>query len=58
MRFPHVMTPMRVGPQLFRNHIVCGPSNIHSATHGELWPIEEAMRYWEARARPAPPWSR
>ena len=51
MRFPHVMTPMRVGPQLFRNHIVCGPSNIHSATHGELWPIEEAMRYWEARAR-------
>lgn len=49
--YPHVLSPIRVRGQFIKNRIITGPSTIHSASNGELYPTEAAMRFFEDRAR-------
>lgn len=49
--YSHVLSPIRVRGQFIKNRIVTGPSTIHSASNGELYPTEAAMRFFEDRAR-------
>ena len=49
--YAHVLSPIRIRGQFIKNRIVTGPSTIHSASNGELYPTEEAMRFFENRAK-------
>ena len=49
--YSHVLAPIRVGGHLLKNRIITAPSTIHSATNGEPYPTEAAMRFFEDRAR-------
>lgn len=48
---PKVLTPVRIGGVLFKNRIVSAPSTMHSMSNGELYPSEDAMSFFESRAR-------
>lgn len=50
-KYPHVMAPIRIRGQLIKNRIISGPTTLHTASNGELWPTEEVMEYFEDRAR-------
>lgn len=50
-RYSHVLSPIRIRGHFIRNRIVTGPTTIHSASNGEVYPTEEAMRFFENRAR-------
>ena len=49
--YPYSMTPARIGGVLFKNRIVSAPSTMHSLSNGELYPSEDAMAFFESRAR-------
>lgn len=49
--YPYSMTPTRIGGVLFKNRIVSAPSTMHSLSNGELYPSEDAMAFFESRAR-------
>lgn len=49
--YAHVLSPIRIRGQFIKNRIITGPSTIHSASNGELYPTEEAMRFFENRAK-------
>lgn len=49
--YSHVLSPIRIRGHFIKNRIVTGPSMIHSASNGELYPTEEAMRFFEDRAK-------
>ena len=49
--FPHALSPLRINGFLFKNRILAAPSTIHSASAGELYPNEEAMAFFESRAK-------
>jgi 2,4-dienoyl-CoA reductase-like NADH-dependent reductase (Old Yellow Enzyme family)/thioredoxin reductase len=49
--YPHVLSPIRIRGHFIKNRIVTGPSTIHSASNGELYPTEAAMRFFENRAK-------
>lgn len=50
-KYPYSMTPTRIGGVLFKNRIVSAPSTMHSLSNGELYPSEDAMAFFESRAR-------
>jgi len=50
-RYPHALSPIRIGSHWLKNRIVSGPSTIHSLDFGLNWPSEAAMEYFEARAK-------
>ena len=45
------MTPIRIGNLLLKNRIVSAPSTMHSMSDGQLYPTENAMAFFEERAR-------
>lgn len=49
--YPYSMTPARIGGVLFKNRIVSAPSTMHSMYTGELYPSEEAISFFEQRAK-------
>ena len=50
-RYPHVTAPIRVNGSLYRNRIIVAPSTIHSTSSGELHPTEDAIEFFEQRAK-------
>ncbi|MEL7656521.1 MAG: hypothetical protein AAGU75_11510, partial [Bacillota bacterium] len=50
-KYPNLMTPIRVGKHILKNRIIVAPSTLHSASNGELYPTEEAMAFFEERAK-------
>ena len=50
-KFPHVMKPMRIGNVVLKNRIVSAPSTMHSMSNGELYPSDDAIAFFEERAR-------
>ena len=56
-QFSHVLSPIRINGVLFKNRIISAPITPHSSSNGELYPNEDAMTYFEDRARPARQWS-
>jgi 2,4-dienoyl-CoA reductase-like NADH-dependent reductase (Old Yellow Enzyme family)/thioredoxin reductase len=49
--YPYSMTPTRIGGVLLKNRIVSAPSTMHSLSNGELYPTEDAIAFFESRAR-------
>lgn len=49
--YPYSLTPTRIGGVLFKNRIVSAPSTMHSLSNGELYPSEDAISFFESRAR-------
>ncbi|MCD8144730.1 MAG: FAD-dependent oxidoreductase [Oscillospiraceae bacterium] len=50
-QFPHVLSPIRINGTLFKNRIISAPITPHSSSNGELYPNEDAMTYFEDRAK-------
>jgi 2,4-dienoyl-CoA reductase-like NADH-dependent reductase (Old Yellow Enzyme family)/thioredoxin reductase len=50
-QFSHVLSPIRVNGTLFKNRIIAAPITPHSSSNGELYPNEDAMAYFEDRAK-------
>ena len=50
-QFPNALAPIRVNGQLMKNRIVVAPITPHSSSNGELYPNEDAMTYFESRAK-------
>ena len=48
---PKVLQPVRIGGVLLKNRIVSAPTTMHSMSNGELYPTEDAISYFESRAR-------
>ena len=48
--FSHVFSPVRVAGVVLKNRIISAPSAIHTTSSGQLFPSEEALRYFEQRA--------
>ncbi len=49
--FSHVLAPVRVNGKLFKNRIIVAPITPHSSSNGELYPNEDALAYFESRAK-------
>lgn len=50
-KYPHLMTPVRVGKHLLKNRIIVAPSTIHSASAGLAYPTETEMSFFVDRAK-------
>ncbi len=50
-QFPHAMSPIRIGNTVLKNRIVSAPSTMHSMSNGELYPSQDALAFFEERAR-------
>ncbi len=50
-KFPNVMKPIRIGNVVLKNRIVSAPSTMHSMSTGELYPSDDAIAFFEERAR-------
>ena len=50
-KIPKVLTPVRIGNVLLKNRIVSAPTTMHSLSNGELYPTEDAISFFESRAR-------
>ena len=50
-KIPKALTPVRIGNVLLKNRIVSAPSTMHSLSNGELYPTEDAISFFESRAR-------
>ena len=48
---PKVLQPVRIGGVLLKNRIVSAPTTMHSLSNGELYPTEDAISFFESRAR-------
>lgn len=48
---PKVLKPIRIGNVLLKNRIVSAPTTMHSLSNGELYPTEDAISFFESRAR-------
>ena len=48
---PKVLKPVRIGNVLLKNRIVSAPTTMHSMSNGELYPSEDAISFFESRAR-------
>ena len=48
---PKVLQPVRIGGVLLKNRIVSAPTAMHSLSNGELYPTEDAISFFESRAR-------
>ena len=49
--FPNATKPIRIGNMVLKNRIISAPSTMHSLSNGELYPTEDAIRFFEERAR-------
>jgi 2,4-dienoyl-CoA reductase-like NADH-dependent reductase (Old Yellow Enzyme family)/thioredoxin reductase len=49
--YSHVLSPIRIRGHFLKNRIITGPSTLHSMSNGEFYPNEEAMRFFENRAK-------
>jgi 2,4-dienoyl-CoA reductase-like NADH-dependent reductase (Old Yellow Enzyme family)/thioredoxin reductase len=49
--FSHVLSPIRMNGKLFKNRILVAPITPHSSSNGELYPNEDALSYFESRAK-------
>ncbi len=49
--YPYSLTPTRIGGVLLKNRIISAPSTMHSLSNGELYPSEDAISFFESRAR-------
>ncbi len=49
--FSHALAPVRVNGKLFKNRIIVAPITPHSSSNGELYPNEDALAYFESRAK-------
>ena len=49
--FAHALAPIRINGQLIKNRVVVAPITPHSSSNGELYPNEDAMAYFEGRAK-------
>ena len=50
-KYPHVLSPIRIGNTVLKNRIVSAPTTMHSMSNGELYPSQDALAYFEERAR-------
>lgn len=50
-QFPNALSPIRIGGVVFKNRITSAPSTMHSMSNGELYPTEDAIAFFEERAR-------
>ncbi len=50
-KFPYSMSPIRIGNVVLKNRIVSAPTTMHSMSNGELYPSQDALAYFEERAR-------
>ncbi len=50
-RFPNTLSPIRIGNVVLKNKIVSAPSTMHSMSNGELYPTEDAISFFEERAK-------
>ena len=50
-KIPKVLKPVRIGNVLLKNRIVSAPTTMHSLSNGELYPTEDAISFFESRAR-------
>lgn len=50
-KYPHLMSPVRVGKHLLKNRIIVAPSTIHSASAGLVYPTETEMSFFIDRAK-------
>lgn len=48
---PKVLQPVRIGGVLLKNRIISAPTTMHSLSNGELYPTEDAISFFESRAR-------
>lgn len=50
-KYEHVLSPIRVGKHILKNRIIAAPVTLHSASNGEPYPTESAMRFFVERAK-------
>ena len=50
-KIPKALAPVRIGNVLLKNRIVSAPTTMHSLSNGELYPTEDAISFFESRAR-------
>ncbi|MFA6776592.1 MAG: hypothetical protein WCR76_10045, partial [Sphaerochaetaceae bacterium] len=50
-QFAHILSPIRVRGQLFKNRIIVAPITPHSSDCGQQYPNEDAISYFEERAK-------
>ncbi len=50
-KFPAALKPIRIGGVVLKNRIVSAPSAMHSMSSGELYPSQDALAFFEERAR-------
>ena len=50
-KYPNALSPIRIGNVVLKNRIVSAPSTMHSMSNGELYPTEDAIAFFEERAR-------
>lgn len=50
-KIPKALTPVRIGNVLLKNRIISAPTTMHSLSNGELYPTEDAISFFESRAR-------
>ncbi len=49
--YPTALSPIRIGNVVLKNRIVSAPSTMHSMSTGELYPSQDAIAFFESRAR-------
>ncbi len=50
-KIPKALTPIRIGNVLLKNRIISAPTTMHSLSNGELYPTEDAISFFESRAK-------
>ena len=50
-KYPVALSPIRIGNTVLKNRIVSAPSTMHSMSNGELYPSQDALAFFEERAR-------
>ena len=50
-KYPVALSPIRIGNIVLKNRIVSAPSTMHSMSNGELYPSQDALAFFEERAR-------
>ena len=50
-KYPVALSPIRIGNVVLKNRIVSAPSTMHSMSNGELYPSQDALAFFEERAR-------
>ncbi len=50
-QYPNALSPIRISGVVFKNRITSAPSTMHSMSNGELYPTENAIAFFEDRAR-------